>query len=213
MKALLMLGLVSMVLQVQAQQDRFQRNMMKRPGRAEAGVMRNLQLSDTQHRKIKDIRKDRQLQMAELEKNDKITLKEYRSRKAAIIKENKNEMESVLTPEQKAKLSQKKQEQEIMQESKMDYRMKMMRSRLNLTDKQFDDISKEQKRVSDARREIMSNEDLLPEQKKAAVAELHQSSRSNMEKALTPEQLEKWKASRNRSGNEKRMRSTDLQQQ
>jgi Spy/CpxP family protein refolding chaperone len=210
-KFLFTIAFICMIFQVNAQKDRFPKGQKRGQSRAQGEMMKDLQLSDSQLQKIKVIRKDRHDQLAELEKNDKISLKEYRSKKAVILKENKKNMESVLTPEQKAKISQKKQERQIGQETKADYRLKMMRSRLGLSDKQFEEISKEQKRVSETRKKIMANENLLPEQKKSAVKDLRQSGRSNMEQVLSTEQLEKWKELRNKEGNQERRGSSGAQ--
>lgn len=195
-KLLLTISVVCIALQLQAQQPLMKRNQLNKPSNGRGGMMRELDLTESQKAELKNIRQQRQKSLGELETNDNMTIKEYRSRKADILQQNKNSVQSVLTPEQKAKLNQKKEEKEIRQEALTDYRLKMMRSRLELTDPQFEKITREKKQMMQERKDIMLNDSLLPEQKKAEVGALQQQSQENLQKTLTPEQIEKLKSLR-----------------
>jgi hypothetical protein len=64
-------------------------------------LAQQLNLSDAQKATAKQYREDMKTQRLALEKNDGITVKEYREKKAALKKAGREKMQALLTPEQK----------------------------------------------------------------------------------------------------------------
>ena len=74
--------------------------------------------------------------MQELSKNESITVKEMRDRKAAIQKDRKLKMDGLLTAEQKTKMAQLRAERKAKNEESYTKRLDKMKSTLGLTDEQ-----------------------------------------------------------------------------
>lgn len=75
------------------------------------GMMeQKMNFSEEQKAKLKDLRAEHKKQMAELNKQDQITVKEFRSRKENLSKKHKEDFNSILTAEQKAQIEKMKQE-------------------------------------------------------------------------------------------------------
>ena len=73
-------------------------------------MMMKLNLTDAQKQQVKDLNTDYRNQLKDLEKNETITLKDYRAKKATLEQERKSKFQSILTPEQKNKIAQAKKE-------------------------------------------------------------------------------------------------------
>jgi len=66
----------------------------------------------------------------------KFTVKEQRDRKATLLKEQKNNMQSLLTPEQKDKMAQLKANDKVKADQHYAARLNKTKAKLNLSDKQ-----------------------------------------------------------------------------
>ncbi len=75
-------------------------------------MMMKLNLTDAQKQQVKDLNTDYRNQLKDLEKNENITLKDYRAKKASLEQERKSKFQDILTPEQKNKIAQAKKERE-----------------------------------------------------------------------------------------------------
>ncbi|HRE50159.1 MAG TPA: hypothetical protein PK339_01975 [Flavitalea sp.] len=71
---------------------------------------KELNLTDAQKAEIKKINEDFKSKMQEINKNDNVTVKEMREKKAALHKERRTAFLNVLTPEQKATLEEKQKQ-------------------------------------------------------------------------------------------------------
>ena len=101
------------------------------------GMMaKQLNLSDAQKAQAKTINEDARKKMQELNKNENITVKEMRNRKAAIQKEKKTKMDGLLTADQKTKQAQLKTEHKAKKEAGYAKRIDKMKTNLNLSDDQ-----------------------------------------------------------------------------
>src|ERR1700733_2227208 len=69
-------------------------------------IIKELNLTPDQQEKLKASREDFKTQMASLNDNESITVKDYRDRKYILRKEQKMQFLNILTPDQKAKLEQ-----------------------------------------------------------------------------------------------------------
>ncbi|MEO7532026.1 MAG: hypothetical protein ABIS69_11460, partial [Sediminibacterium sp.] len=65
----------------------------------------NINLSDEQKKKAKDLNKGYQKQFAELRKNSSMSVGDYRTKTAALKKEQHEKMQSLLTSEQKTQMA------------------------------------------------------------------------------------------------------------
>ena len=166
-----------------------------RPGKAHnRQMMKALNFSEAQKSKLKANRESFRVKMQQLEKEENITVKEYRSRKAALLKENRAAMQSVLTPEQQLKMAEMKMKREQQHKERDNLRFEKMKSNLSLTNEQAAQIKNQQEALRMKQKAIRENESLSMEQKKQQMKALQESARQERMKVLTAEQQEKMKA-------------------
>ncbi|MGB4845639.1 MAG: hypothetical protein WBP16_14325 [Ferruginibacter sp.] len=166
------------------------------------GMMtKQLNFSEEQKSQAKTINADYRKKMQELNKQDNITVKEMRSRKAAIQKDKKAKMDGLLTAEQKTKVKQMKADQKVKREEGYAKRMDKMKTNLNLSDEQVTKL-KTQRSASQAKAEkIKNNGSLSPEQKKEQMMALKAESKDQHSKIFTAEQLKKMQEMKKHRGN------------
>jgi F0F1-type ATP synthase membrane subunit b/b' len=70
-----------------------------------------INLSDEQKKKAKELNESYQKQFAELRKNSSMTIGDYRTKTAALKKEQHEKFQALLTPEQKTQIADTKKEQ------------------------------------------------------------------------------------------------------
>lgn len=154
-------------------------------------MAKKLDFSEDQKTQLKAINADSRKKMQELSKNESITVKEMRDRKAAIQKDRKLKMEGLLTAEQKTKMAQLKAERKTKNDERYTKRLDKMKSTLGLSDEQVTKL-KAQRSVTMARAEkIKNNESLSREQKKEQLIVLKADIKEQRNKIFTPEQLKK----------------------
>lgn len=166
-----------------------------------------LNLSDAQQAQAKKINDDFRKKMQELNKNESITVKEQRNRKAALLKDKKTQMDGILTSEQKAKKAQLKADRKIKNDERYTARMARMKTNLNLSDDQVSKL-KSQRAATQARAEqIKNNETLSREQKKNQMMALKAEGKAQKDRIFTADQkvkmeeLRKNRDIRNKKGN------------
>ena len=154
-------------------------------------VSKQLNLTDAQKEQIKTINKDHHSKMAELRKNENITVKEMRERRSAIAKEHRSAIEGVYTPEQKTKLQELRKKSAEQRKEKMAKRSEKMKEQLSLTS----DQSSKLKTMNDGYREkieaIRKNESLDQSAKKQQFQTLRQQQKEEIKSILNAEQLQK----------------------
>lgn len=164
-------------------------------------LSKELNFSDDQKKQLKDINAEFKKQMVELKKNDNITVKEYKSRKEAIRKEQHQKTQSLLTTEQKSKVEQMKQER-ITKAKERDKRgMENMKAKLNLSDEQVNKMKASHESFAAKAKEIRSNQTLSSDQKKEQFKALAEQRKVEAKSILTSEQLEKMQQMRKDRGN------------
>lgn len=169
------------------------------------GMMaKQLNFSEAQKTQAKAINEDSRKKMQELNKNESITVKEQRDRKAAIQKERKTKMDGLLTAEQKAKQTQLKADHKAKKEAGYAKRLDKMKTNLNLSDEQVTKL-KAQRTATHAKAEkIKNNESLSREQKKAQMMALKSEAKNQHDKIFTPEQLKKREEMKKNRGDKSR---------
>ncbi len=154
-------------------------------------MMKALNLTPDQQQQMKTSREDFKKQMAALNKNESITVKESRDRRAALVQQQKEKMMGILTPDQKTKLETLKKEQQAKHETAAANRMQKMKAKLNLTDDQFARLTDARKSAKDQMIAIRENTSLSREQKKEQLMALKSQAKDNFKSILTTDQLNK----------------------
>ena len=166
-----------------------------RPGKPHnRQMMKELNFSEAQKSKLRANRESFRAKMQQLEKEENITVKEYKTRKQALHKENRAAMQSVLTPEQQQKMADMKLKREQQNKERENVRLEKMKSNLSLTNEQAAQIKSQQEALHLKQKSIRENESLSMEQKKEQMKALQESARQERMKVLTAEQHEKMRA-------------------
>lgn len=150
-----------------------------------------LNLTKDQKGQLKSINEDYHNQLAQLEKNDKITLGEYKSKLAALKKEHKEKAQGILTAEQKNKIAAHKKNAEINAKVNATARLERMKLTLGLNEDQVAKLKTQQKDLREKMKTIRENETLLPEQKKEQLKALAVQQKESFKSVLTADQQSK----------------------
>jgi Spy/CpxP family protein refolding chaperone len=99
-----------------AQNPTDQKNHEKGPGmhKMHGGPMESLNLTESQKQQMKTINEDFRIKMQALHKNDNILVKDMKAQQQSLIQERQSKIASILTPEQKTKFDQFKNNHEGM---------------------------------------------------------------------------------------------------
>ncbi|OIR08383.1 hypothetical protein GALL_95510 [mine drainage metagenome] len=155
------------------------------------GMMAGLHLSADQIKQSKAINEDFHNQVAALQKNDKISLGEYKTKIAALQNDRKTKLEAMLTDAQKNTIAQRKQNAMVNAQVRSTARLERMKLTLGLSDDQVAKIKAHQTEMQTKMQAIHQNADLLPEQKREQLKSLMSQRGEFMKSVLTPEQLSK----------------------
>ena len=154
-------------------------------------VMKQLNFSSAQQKQLKANNESFKKQMAELNKNENISLKEYRDKKEVLQRDKKATFQGLLTNEQKGKLDQIKKEKAANHEMKAAKKMDRMKSELGLSDEQATKIKTERAATHAQIKAIKENNKLSRTERKAQLMALKEANKESFRKNLTPEQLNK----------------------
>lgn len=151
-------------------------------------VIANFHLSANQIKEQQNIHKDFQKQVASLQKNDKISLGEYKTELAILRKNQKEKLLLVLTDEQKNKMAEQKKNREINAQVKSVARLEKMKLTLGLSNDQVTKIKDNQAALRNKIKALHENNLLLPEQKKEALKLLMEQGKELVKSVLTADQ-------------------------
>ena len=154
-------------------------------------MAKELNLSEAQKAQAKLNRKEFKDKMQELNKNERITVKEQRDRKVALLKEQKSKMDALLTPEQKNKMAQFKAERKARGEEHFTKHLGKMKTELGLTDIQVSQMKSQRESMQTKFKAIMENGSLSREQKKEQFQALKAEGKEQHKKIFTADQLKK----------------------
>ena len=196
MLSVLIAAFLATTSQAQEIKDREPRkhHMMKKHHRSEE--FKNLGLTEDQKTKLKALHEENRKQMAELKKNDNITVKEWKSKMQAQRKEHRAKIQSLLTDEQKAQLEKSRQEKktrfhERSKSAPDSYRVERMKATLGLSDEQSAKLKSNHEVMAEKIKAIREDKSLNDESKKEQVEELRKKQKEEMKSILTEEQLKK----------------------
>ena len=157
-----------------------------------------LNLTEAQRQQMKSINMDFKNRMQELKKNDNMTVKDFNTKKEALMQERKQKTQALLTPEQKNQMKHFKNEKSDKREIESAKRMEKMQTNLGLSNDQVAKM-KAQKEIYKSRTvAIKNNQSISTEQKKEQLKALREERKNSFKSFLTPEQLQKLEAMKNK---------------
>ena len=165
-------------------------------------MMRDINLTDAQKQQAKALNEEYNTKVKNLEKDENITLKDYRAKKANLEQERKSKFQALLTPEQKDKIAQARKARSEKMKMMSQKRMDKMKTDLNLTDDQVAKIQEQRKTSMEKMKAIRENSSLSEDQKREQLMDLHKSMHESMNSILTADQIKKRDEMRNDRMNE-----------
>jgi Spy/CpxP family protein refolding chaperone len=155
--------------------------------------MADLNLTEEQKAKFRELNSDHRKQIAELKKQDNITVKDSKEKMAALRKDHRARIQALLTPEQKSQLERKRAERHSkMGDRHQDFAAKMKKE-LNLTDEQSAKLDASRKAAKEKMQAIRADKSLSAEQVRTKTKEIRKEQVKTMKSILTEEQLKKMK--------------------
>ena len=154
-------------------------------------LTKDLNLSDAQKEKMKEARENHRKQMAELSKNENITVKEMRDRKAALAREHKTTIDGILTKEQKNKIEEERKKSIEKRGEMQAKREEKMKKDLALTDVQSSKLKTMNESYKSKFESLRANESLDRTAKKEQFEALKQQRSEELKNVLTQEQIRK----------------------
>jgi hypothetical protein len=154
-------------------------------------MMKDLNLSDAQKTQMKANREANKAKMEALKKQDNLTVKEMRERKMALMQEQKAQMESVLTAEQKATIASRKTSMDSKRKNMEGQRGEAMKDKLGLSNEQAAKLKAQNEINKEKIKAIQANQSLSMEQKKAQMKAVRDAAKTERQSILTAEQLKK----------------------
>ena len=161
------------------------------PKKGRMGMLAALHPSPEQIKQGKAINEDFHKQLAELQKNDKISLGEYKTKLAALHKDRKTKLLALLTDKQKEQIAQHKKNTEINAQVRNVARLERMKLTLGLSEDQVAKIKAGQTNFHSKIKAIRENDSLLPQQKKEEVKSLMVQRKDFIKTLLTADQQSK----------------------
>ncbi|MEI9934667.1 MAG: hypothetical protein WDM71_07380 [Ferruginibacter sp.] len=152
---------------------------------------KTLNLSQDQIAQIKAYNKTYRGQLQQLNKNESITVKEYRDQLYALHNEHKAKIKSILTEDQKTKLLGLRNEHMEQHDSIVAKRLDKIKIKLGLSDEQVAQIKAQREAIHEKIVSVRDNDSLTREQKREQLLSIKNESKENFKKILTPDQLNK----------------------
>lgn len=158
-------------------------------------MKRELSLSDDQVQRIRSIDESYRGKFHDL-RIDSVTSKEEKMKRMRSLGETKKkEVESVLTPEQKAawetRIAARREQHRARAQQVKEERAARMKSELSLTDKQFEKLQNAQREFKDKASKLRDKR-LSEESRKAEFRELRQEHEKKVKSILNKDQYQKW---------------------
>ena len=153
-------------------------------------MAKKLNFSDQQKEQLKNINSDYHKKMAELKKQDEITVKEMNTRMKTLQQGHKASLQALLTPAQKDQLVKMKDERSKMAKVNAGARAERLKIKLNLTDAQSGQLTGMRTEMAAKIKAIHSDNSLSRQQKKEQVKTLVTAQKEQLKSILTPEQVQ-----------------------
>ena len=166
-------------------------------------LAKKLNFSDQQKQQLKDISKQYHQQLSDLNKNLDITVREQRAQMASIRKDHMQQIQNLLTPEQKIQLQKMKEQGKEMAKINARARAEKMKVKLGLSDDQATKLKDMRTNTVAKIKQIHSDASLTPDQKKEQIKSVVQDQREQMKSVLTPDQLKQLNEMRHEGGHQR----------
>ncbi|MFN2457793.1 MAG: hypothetical protein ABR502_06310 [Chitinophagaceae bacterium] len=154
-------------------------------------IRQQVNLSNDQQTRIRSINENFRKQMEELRKQDQLTVKEMNEKKHSLQKQHKQDIQAVLTAEQKEQLAKSKKEQKEKGLKSRKEKAGKISEEVDLTNDQRQKITQLRESYH-AKAEALKNDNTLTkEQKRERLQELMKQQRAEMKTILTEEQIQK----------------------
>jgi periplasmic protein CpxP/Spy len=182
----LMLAMVTIVA-AQAQKER----VPEQRGHRDKMMAEKLKLSEEQKQKAKTLNEDYRKKMDELRKKDDILVKDWRNQMMELNKKHREDMQDLLSKEQKAQIEKMKVERKKIAGIDANARMEKMKLRLDLSNDQMERIKKQRIETLDKMKVIRENRSQDMMKKRVEMKALIQKRNENMKSILNEEQMKK----------------------
>ncbi len=195
----LTLALAILGFSVSAQQNRQMKSHKKGTATHQGQkkeMVKDLNLSEAQKAQMKANREANKSKMESLNKQDNLTVKEMRERKAALMQEQKSQMDQLLTAEQKAAVAERKTNMEVKRKDMDGQRGEAMKEKLGLSNDQGERLKALNQANHEKIKAIQANTSLSKEQKKTQTKAIKDAAKAERQDILTAEQLQKMRAMR-----------------
>lgn len=154
-------------------------------------MVKDLNLTDAQKAQLKVNREAGKAKMEALNKQDNLTVKEMRERKAALMQEQKASMQALLTPEQKATLAADKSNMAGKRKNMNGQRGEAIKEKLDLSNDQAAKLKAHNEATHAKMKAIQNNQSLNVEQKKAQMKAVKETAKTQRNSILTTAQIQK----------------------
>ncbi len=159
-------------------------------------VIKQLNLTPDQQKQLDANRANFKAQMIALNKDESITVKDYRDKKYSLRKEQKAAFMAILTPDQKTKLVQIRQNMKAKMDTVADKRLDRMKLRLNLSDEQVATLKANRQAMRTKIEMLLQNDSLSRIDLKMQLMAIKEANKDSMKTVLTADQYAKWQQSR-----------------
>lgn len=156
-----------------------------------AAYGKDLNLTEDQKAKFKSLNEAQRNELAALQKQDNISVKESREKRTAIMDSYKTKRDAVLTTEQKAMVEKKQAERKETSRKRGEQGAAKMEQELNLTPEQKTKLQESRKVNGEKVKAIRDNQSLTAEQKKVQLQKVREEQQASMKSILTTEQYNK----------------------
>jgi len=176
-----------------AQQTREMKSHKKANGmhHGKKDMVKDLNLTDAQKVQLKADREANKAKMEALNKQDNLTVKEMREQRAALMQEQKANMNALLTPEQKATIAADKSNMASKRKNMDGQRGEAMKEKLGLSNDQGAKLKAHNEATHNKIKAIKDNESLSMEQKKEQMKAVKDAAKTDRQSILSAEQIRK----------------------
>lgn len=158
---------------------------------AKKDALQALDLNEAQQKQIREIRQQSRKEAMLLKENRSMTLEQYDQRRAALKRQEKSRVESVLTQEQKNRLATMKTEREHKMKERQGRHFEQMKANLKLSEDQAQKMTALREKNRQSIKQIRENDQLGPDSKQLAIRKIKEEAATERKKILTEEQIRK----------------------
>ena len=169
--------------------------------------MKDMNFSDAQKSQLKAKREAYKTKLQQLKADPNITLKDYNAKKDALNKEQRAQMQSLLTPEQKTRMADMKVKREQERVARSNRHLEKMKKDLALTDKQAAELKAHNESVRNNLRSIRENESLSKDEKMKQMKDVKDLAKDKRKSILTEAQWKKMEEMKTERSKKDRIKS------